>query len=625
MCGIGGILRTDGKRIPATWLKTIDARIAYRGPDGSGTFRDLVEVESDAGPRLIAVALVHRRLSIIDPEGGVQPMVSERGRSDEEDLVAVVFNGCIYNARDLRAVLEAEGHDFVTDHSDTEVLIHGYRQWGRALTDHLEGMYAFAIWDRKGRSLLLARDWFGEKPLYIRQGVGNKTNITAFSSDARSLAWLSKSTLPRSGEAAIELWGDTYLQLGYNYRGQTVYGSDGSDGVALVPPTIIEKIDELMPESLHETRSEDDFEQLIDQAVARRLEADVPLGCFLSGGVDSSLIACFAKRHRPDIRTFCVRMPDVRYDESKAAAAVAEQLGTHHTTLDVAVKPAEDLVHLVHTLGQPFGDSSILPSYWVSKAARQHVKVALSGEGGDELFVGYERYIAARHLARHRRVLRWMPGSLVRKSEPKSLRHKLGRLGDMAREMSSLGVMAMESLFTQEQIIELVGGLPERQAEAPLGLDPLQSLRRMDLINYLPNDLLVKADTASMAVALEVRAPFLDRELVRAALAAPTHQLTPNGRRKGLLRSIARRHLPATLVDRPKMGFAIPIGHWFRTDYGHLRTLLLDHLRSGDAFGPLPLQPAVIKRLLDEHLSRDRDHGQRLFALLTLSIWARMS
>ncbi|MHC4990842.1 MAG: asparagine synthase (glutamine-hydrolyzing), partial [Planctomycetota bacterium] len=536
MCGFGGILRTDGKQIPPAWLSLIDRRVAYRGPDGGGRFEDRVEFEEAGETRVIEIGLVHRRLAIIDLEDGHQPMVSEHGRDEGEGLVAVVFNGCIYNHRDLRAELERCGRRFETDHSDTEVLLHGYREWGAELTERLEGMYAFALWDRTRGSLVLGRDWFGEKPLYLRQGIGDNEQVIAFGSDARSLARLTTDPLPRPQEPDIQLWTDTYLQLGYSPAGSSVYGSERGDGVEAVPPTILEKIDDLLPRWPRETHDLDDFERLLDAAVARRLEADVPLGCFLSGGVDSSLIAHYARVHQPDVTTYTVRMPHELYDESPYAEQVAEHLGVRHHTLDVAPEPAEDLVHLVRTLGQPFGDSSILPTYWVSKAARQHVKVALSGDGGDELFIGYERYMAARHLARHRRILRWMPRSLMRDSEPKSMRHKIGRLGEMARDMPHLGILAMESLFSRRQMVELLGGLPQRKARQPRGFDPMQSLRRADLMNYLPNDLLVKVDTASMAVGLEVRAPFLDRELVRAALAAPTYQLVTKGRRKAMLR-----------------------------------------------------------------------------------------
>jgi asparagine synthase (glutamine-hydrolysing) len=193
MCGIGGILRRDGQPIPDEWLDAIDARIKHRGPDGEGRFRDSAEVETEDGPQRVEIALVHRRLAILDAEGGKQPMVSERGRNDEEGFVAVVFNGCIYNQWDLRRELEGAGHSFLSDHSDTEVLIHGYREWGPELTHHLEGMYAFALWDRSKQALVLARDWFGEKPLYVRWGIGENNRIISFSSDARSLAMLCEN------------------------------------------------------------------------------------------------------------------------------------------------------------------------------------------------------------------------------------------------------------------------------------------------------------------------------------------------------------------------------------------------------------------------------------------------
>ncbi len=616
MCGIGGIMRRDGQAIPDEWLDGIDARIEHRGPDGRGRFRDSVTFEGPGGPETIEIALLHRRLSIIDHEGGEQPMISRRGRDRDEGLVAVVFNGCIYNHRELRAELEAEGHTFATDHSDTEVLIHGYRQWRDQLAEHLEGMYAFALWDRTQRTLMLARDWFGEKPLYLRWGIGDDPRGVAFASDARALADLD----PVHPPATRLSWVSNYLQLGYNHGGRTVY--DRAE-VQQVPPSIADKLDELMPRGTKETPSVVEFERLLDRAVERRLEADVPLGCFLSGGVDSSLIAHFAMHHKPDLQTFCVKMPDPRYDESAEAEQVAAHLGTDHTTLEPAVDPARDLIRLVELFGQPFGDSSILPTYWVSEAARRHVKVAISGDGGDELFLGYERYMAARALNRHRRVLRWIPKMWQRGSHPKSLRHKLGRLGDMARDVPALGIAAMESIFTQTQIMELLGRLPADPAEQVPGFDPMQALRRFDLANYLPDDLLCKVDTASMSVALEVRAPFLDRDLVRAALSSPTWHLAPRGKRKELLKQVALRHLPADLVDRPKMGFAIPIGEWFRDDEGGMKSLLLRQLQGDDPFGPIPLKRPVVDRFIEEHMNETFDHSQRLFALLTLSLWAR--
>ncbi len=619
MCGIGAILRAGGEAIPDAWLDAMDARIAHRGPDGQGRFRDRVEMNARSGRRVVEVALVHRRLTVIDPAGGGQPMVSKRGRSAAEGLLAVVHNGCIYNHRELRRELEARGHRFRTDHSDTEVLLHGHREWGARLQEHLEGMYAYALWDRAAGALFLGRDWFGEKPLYYRVEAGDGgTQLLVAASDAAAVAAVSQAG-PAPPEE-LRLWLARYLRYGRAWGGRALTpGGAIIESVApSVPPEVIAAPENGPPLDPQE------LESLIEQATARRLEADVPLGVFLSGGVDSSLVACFARRHKPDLRTYTVRIPEAPYDESAHAEAVAAHIGTWHTTLQVAAHPAEDLVALIGRLGQPFGDSSILPTYWVSRAAREHVTVALSGDGGDELFVGYERYMAAELLRRHWKLLRRIPRRFLHRTQTRSLLHKLGRLGVMARDWPECGVLATEAIFDCEAVSALLGGeLPPPDQVFPEPGQALAALRRSDLSGYLPDDLLCKVDTASMAVALEVRAPYLDRDLARAALAAPVDSLIPHRQRKGLLRQIARRYLPPEAVDRRKMGFAAPVGRWFRTDFGGLRGMLLDHLHSTEPFGPLQLDRRALRRLVDEHMSTARDHGQRLFALLTLAIWAK--
>ena len=589
--------------------------------------------------------MVHRRLSIIDHATGRQPMVSppEGGVEDsgdiEENLVAVIFNGCIYNHRALRKELEAEGHAFLTDHSDTEVLIHGWRQWGSALVHRLEGMYAFALWSRRTGELVVGRDWFGQKPLYVGRanlnedqvsGEDGACDLTVVSSDPFAVSRVIELATGRSASPPSPAWLGGYLLLGYGWRGATPYRFGSGDPVTAAPIGLPEDLSDASGWRAWRIDSDPvEFEQAvedsIEQAVVARLEADVPLGCFLSGGVDSSLIACFAKTHKADLRTFCVRMPDARYDESAHAERVAAHLGTNHTTLDLAIDPVEDLQLLVDRLGQPFGDSSILPTFWVSRAAREHVKVALSGDGGDELFFGYERYFGAPILAQWRWLLRIMPNGIGARAHPKSRLHKLGRLIRMARALDKSGMLVMEAIFEPRDALKLVdrdaldGRTPDLP-HLPFGSDPLVELRRADLRYYLPGDLLTKVDVASMAVALEVRSPFLDRRIARLVIdAAP--QLVHRGRRKGLLRDIACRHLPGEVADRRKMGFAIPIGEWFREDWRGLGTLLNDALRSTGAFGGLPIHRAAALRLLDEHMDGVRDHGQRLFALLTLALW----
>ncbi len=650
MCGIGGILRCDGEPIPEEWLDRIDARIAWRGPDGCGRFRDRVEIEDAAAPggkRVVEVAFVHRRLSIIDHAGGHQPMVSETGRNESEGLVAVVFNGCIYNHRELRTELEKEGHRFVTDHSDTEVLIHGWRQWREQLSQHLEGMYAFAIWDRRQFRVHMSRDVYGEKPLYVRETcTTNEADIVgspviAFGSEPFSLTLLPA---PRVvvGDWCRRDWLLNYLLLGYAEIAHGPHHVDvhaDQQSVTYCSRGGLWHASSVDRREVEAGKPKPDFELLLRRAVDQRLEADVSLGCFLSGGVDSSLITYFASRSHPGLRTFSVRMPDPSYDESDIAERVAKHVGTTHETLECESNAADDLQGLIRMMGQPFGDSSLLPTHWIARAARRYVKVALVGDGGDELFIGYDRYRAARLLARHYRTLGRLSFALVNGASPRTLLGRIGRLSDMANCYPAIGLVAAEAIFTPDQIESLTPQFSDPSWDCsvhdhepldeclrscfPDSEDPLVRLREWDVSHYLPFDLLRKVDTASMAAGLEVRCPFLDRALAAAALAAPIDQLMPRGQRKGLLRQIARKYLPREIVDRPKMGFAIPIGEWFRTDFGGMKTLLLDHLNSAEPFGPISLNRKAVQRFIDEHMSKKRDHSQRLFTLLTLSIWAR--
>jgi asparagine synthase (glutamine-hydrolysing) len=359
----------------------------------------------------------------------------------------------------------------------------------------------------------------------------------------------------------------------------------------------------------------------------------VPLACFLSGGVDSSLIAHYAKRRLGRLTTLCVRMPDARYDESRFAEAVARHLGTDHVTVECPTGGADDLVRLVQQMGLPLGDSSLLPTHWVSRAASEHVRVALSGDGGDELFLGYERYRAASLLKRWHRLIAIVPPGLFSDADPKSRAAKIRRFVSAAR----CGSPYLSAAFGGPELRELIG---PAQFDAIIARNDYVARRwfdddpaSSDTRTYLPDDLLIKVDSASMACGLEVRAPMLATALGEAALGATLLSLMPHGQRKGLLRQVARRYLPAEIVDRPKMGFAIPIGEWFRSDYGGLRTMLLDHLNSAEPFGPpslgIELNMRYVRQMLDEHLGTGpggrvvRDHSQRLYMLLVLSIWAK--
>lgn len=770
MCGIAGIFKVwtsaereralctpHGESIPETWLDILDDSIKHRGPDGQGRFRDRV-VRADGS--VVDVALVHRRLSIIDHAGGHQPMVwqggpgmgtsalragrllsaaeleshneriesgsiaegssfdstnpeepgSESRGTQNQELIAVVFNGCIYNHRKLRAELQNAGHVFSTDHSDTEVLVHGWREWGTDLPSKLEGMFALAIWNRSTHSLFLARDHFGEKPLNILSGAVWKMDpestdgqleqcddnpfvrqliskpIVAFSSvpaglerlqilasivdrvprkdpaefDGTRLASLLAEGYPSFHSAAPPANGHELQASHWEIMGRDRVNDDGwlvvSDGAPnqgeFAPGTITPGGPEYRrfggrTPPARGNLTPDRVDRLLRAAVSRRVEADVPMGAFLSGGVDSSLICAYARESVGKLRTFSMRMPDARFDESEQAAEVAKIIGTVHTTLDCQADPAADLQRLITQLGVPFGDSSLLPTYWISRAAREHVSVVLTGDGGDELFAGYERHMAHFTLRRWRPLLAILPSGALSDRDPRSKWSRAKRLIEVARTGESAD---LANIFAPKDIDRLFAETRMRvpRMEGLAGMLVVESLVNKVLprrhpwsfgfqlsmgLDYLTGDLLRKVDTATMAVALESRAPFLDSDLAAAVHDANPLDLIAGGQRKGLLRQVARKYFPAEIVDRPKMGFAIPIGEWFRSDYGGMRTMLLDHLNSTEPFGPpslgIDLNLKFIRQMLDEHLGTGpsgivkRDHSQRLYMLLALSIWAK--
>ncbi|MGH7130800.1 MAG: asparagine synthase (glutamine-hydrolyzing) [Phycisphaerales bacterium] len=668
MCGIAGIVRitlaadaaarrhaltrphTDA--IPETWLDILDASIRRRGPDGQGRFRDRA-IRGDGA--IIDVAIVHRRLAILDPACGAQPMVSQVARGDHAsspefgllplpllfngkphdavsyrpldptgDLVATAFNGCIYNHRSLRTELQAFGHIFASDHSDTEVLLHGTRQWGERLHEYLDGMYAYAVWSRRDASLLLARDPAGEKPLYV---AALEPGVCAFGSSPAGLLKVTHATgapvtIDQSG---LILW----LKHGYWPRMPVAGLTEITPGTCHRFETDGPRHVSTTSRSAASTTAPFDaarVESLLDAAIDSRLDADVPIGCFLSGGVDSSIVAALAHRamlrHGRRLRTFTVQMPDARMDETPFANAVAAHLGTDHAVLACRQTGAADLESLIAQLGLPFGDSSLLPTHWVSAAAREHVTVALGGDGGDELFAGYNRYFAQRAMHRLRVLnpaLRALPAWSVR------LLH--GNLARVANAARNNGYHDILTIFRTPQLRELV---PSRDLDAILrdayAPRPVESdARHDDFAHYLPEDLMRKVDTAAMAVALEVRAPLLSRSLVDAALGAPLSAVEAGEGRKGLLRQVARHLVPPQAVDRRKQGFGVPVGRWFRSDFGGMRTLLRDRLGSREPFGPPSLGINIhlpkVRKLLDDHAAEHQDHGQRLYMLLVLSLW----
>ncbi|MBI1373747.1 MAG: asparagine synthase (glutamine-hydrolyzing) [Phycisphaera sp.] len=609
MCGIGGILRFDGEPVDRDRLELMLRPLGCRGPDGHG-----VHIDGPCG-------LAHTRLAVLDAPGGAQPMVVD----GEGGQLAVVFNGEIYNHHRLRDELASHGHRFTSDHSDTEVLLHGYRQWGDALPTKLEGMFAFAVWDAAGERLLLARDRTGKKPLFFHHADHRFT----FASTLAALLAPYRSLPPINSAAVGE-----YLTFGYT-RARTLLTNVEElppGHYAVIEPTTVQTTDSYWTPPVTDTSSGDvDFTALLTAAVHARLEADVPLGCFLSGGIDSSIVAALAharlQRDGQRLKTFSVSMPDAKYDEGPWAKRVADHLGTEHHALVAEPDVEDDLRMLIATMGEPLADSSLLPTYWVSKAARQHVTVALSGDGGDELFGGYERYKAMRMIARHGRWLSRLPADLLPRGEQKSRLTRLRRLIDAARQADApRQYQSIVELFTHDQLRELGVGRHASIDDWPRPgtthtgdeLDPADAARRWDFAAYLPGDLLRKVDRASMAVALEVRCPMLDTLVVGAALSAPASKLMPGGRPKGLLRDLSRKWLPRDVVDRRKMGFAVPIGGWFARD---LRPLLQRQLLDATELTELGCRRESMERMITDHASGRADHTHRLFALLSLSMW----
>lgn len=655
MCGLAGILAVRPSAqpldhptlIPEPWLDLLEDAIAHRGPDGRGRFRDRA---TGPGGATVEVAFVHRRLSILDHAGGAQPMLAQLGSDGQSparlmhaaaagsaeyapilgrNLLAVVFNGCLYNHRVLRREMQARGRRFTSNHSDTEVLLHGTRAHGPRLPDHLDGMYAYAVWSHAAASVTFARDRAGEKPLYFTRFTPNPEGptFTAFSSAPAGLLALRRAAgIPVEPDPlGVTLW----LKHGYWPTLPTRGIIEAEPGACYVidarspwPPTPAARLTLTAPPRPLDQPS---LAELLGHAVDSRLDADVPVGCFLSGGVDSSIIAALAQRTLKSrgqrLRTFNVRMPDSALDESRFAQAVTDHLGTDHTRLDCGTSAAADLVRLIAQLGLPFGDSSLLPTHWVSAAARQHVAVALGGDGGDELFGGYRRHQASTLLHRFHRPLasirslpEWLP------TPPFGPRFE--RAADAARYA---GYDDLATIFTSPRIHELLGGDGGRALlrAAYAGRGTPADARHDDYARYLPCDLLRKVDTASMAVALEVRAPFLERTLTAAALGAPLARIYAGAGRKGLLRQFARTLVPSHIIDRPKAGFAIPLGRWFCDDFGGLRTLLADTLSSPTCFDNLGIEirRPVVRRMLDEHLAGRRDHAQRLYMLLVMALW----
>lgn len=605
MCGIAGIWPSDVLPDADIVVAAMLRRQAHRGPDGEGVWHD-----SGSG-----VTLGHRRLAIIDlTEAASQPFYAE------DSQLAITFNGELYNFRELRAELESHGFHFRSQ-SDTEVLLRGYEKWGTAVLDRLVGMFAFAIWDQREQTLFLARDRTGEKPLYYSLGPRG----FAFASELQALRpvpWISESISPEAVAA--------YLMYQYVPAPLSIYSA-----IAKLPPAHAMTVrggqahiwrywDPIAVAvgpglALSEQEALDRLDTLLKEAIRGQMISDVPLGAFLSGGIDSTaVVSAMTEVAQSAVKTFTIGFEETEFNEAHYAEAVAMHLGTDHVTEYVSARDALDLVPQVAQIyGEPFADSSALPTHLVSRVARKEVTVALSGDGGDELFGGYTRYV---HLERYATLLRLM-GPMAKTLKP--VTHRLP--GRLARAVPLLGqpvaevYRGMVSIFNNEEVTRLTG------LEAPLylfdqswkvqpSMPPRRHAMLADLLTYMPEDILVKVDRAAMRVSLETRAPFLDHRIIEFALRLPL----PLVREKHILKQWLYRRVPAKLLQRPKQGFAVPLNKWFRAE---LRPLLHDYLRPS-CLEPLGIQDlSLVQDLVRNHESGSANHGARLWSLLMLAMW----
>ena len=633
MCGISGAAWTDpGLALSDADLGAMIARLHHRGPDDAGTHRD------------DHAALGFRRLAIVDLPGGHQPL------SNEDDSVWVVFNGEIYNFPALRRRLEARGHRLRSS-GDTEVLVHLYEDEGPDFFAHLRGMFALAIWDAPRRQLVLGRDRLGQKPLVYRREPGR----IQFASELKAL--LAVADAPRTLDPLAL---DRYLTYGYVPHPATILR-----GYHKLPPAhyAVWRDDRMRlvrywnpewdAEQARPVReSADELRGLLDEAVREQMVADVPLGAFLSGGVDSTVITGLMQRasSRP-VETFSIGFADPAFDESRFAEMAAKSLGTAHHTFRVEPRAWETLPGLADQFDEPFADSSALPTWHVSRLAREHVTVALTGDAGDELFGGYDRYRAVAMAARLdglpsglRRFLagplaRAVPASTRAKTRMRRVRRWLEAIGDdptnrYFRWVAMFDEPARVGLYSDDFLDDLA----RAGADQPDDADPLSFLRRgftagsrrdpvtqatvVDLLTYLPGDLLAKVDQCSMAHSLECRGPFLDHRVVELALRLPMASKIGRwgNQSKLVLKQAFADLLPRAIRDRPKMGFGVPLDRWFRGELaGEVRAVLLDPVALGRGL----FRPEAVERLVSEHVNGTRDHAYRLWALLMLELWAR--
>jgi asparagine synthase (glutamine-hydrolysing) len=624
MCGIAGVFFSNSARVPdGDSLRALGAALAHRGPDGEG-------ILAEAG-----VGLVHRRLSIIDLAGGGQPIGNEDG------TVQVVFNGEIYNYQSVRRDLEAAGHKFKTN-SDTEVLVHLYEDRGERMVERLRGMFAFAIWDRRRRRLLLARDRVGIKPLYLYRDA----DTLVFASEPKAiLAW--PGFRPQIDHAALE----DYLAYGVVPGPRSIFR-----GITKLPPahTLVVEPNRLgaaprrywrLKFEPDEALAAEDWAEAVqakfEESVRAHMIADVPVGAFLSGGLDSSAVVAAAAKHASGpLKTFSIGFEEDGFSELPYAQQVAELLHADHTTRTVTADSGRLLDGLTQFYDEPFADASAVPTFVVSRTAARDVKVVLTGDGGDESFGGYSRYAHDLRESAARNLLpgwfrRGVVGPLARVWPqaawlPRPLRFKwalthlaMDPAAAHANSISQIRHPLRHRLMAPDVVARLVGhdpGLSVRLGHegVPEG-DPLAGMLSADVSTVLPDDFLVKVDRATMAAGVEARPPLLDHELMELAATVPSRFKVRNGETKWVFKQACLKMLPRDIVYRKKHGFDVPVGAWLR---GPLRNRFRDTVLAPNGSVGSLLDRREVGRLFDRHVRGAAGLGQILWSLMILADWA---
>ncbi|MBI4609209.1 MAG: asparagine synthase (glutamine-hydrolyzing) [Candidatus Rokubacteria bacterium] len=613
MCGIAGIASFGGRPVSVDEVRAMCDALVHRGPDDNGFY---------AGP---GVALGMRRLSIIDLETGRQPIRNEDGS------VWVVFNGEIYNFRELRRELEQRGHRFYTA-TDSETIVHLYEEDGARCVEKMRGMFAFAVWDARRRQLLLARDRLGIKPLYYAELGGR----LVFGSELKAILQLPEAGRSLNWNAVNHL----FVSLSTS-RSESIIA-----GIRKLEPGHVLTVSAergSVIESYWDVRFEPDYgrsegyfverlRELLDESVTLHLVSDVPLGAFLSGGIDSSsVVATMARVASGPVKTFSIGFSDDDYNELGYARRVAEDFGTEHHELLLQPDVVEILDELAWYLDEPFGDSSAIPTYMVSKVASEHVTVVLSGDGGDELFAGYDKYVVEKKERKYRFVPAPMRRGLgiIAGMMPEGMR---GRnflrhisLADVERylDAGTLFRLGEQKKLFRPEVVEMFSGYDpwRREKEYLVGTNGnwLSTLQYLDFKTYLPLDILTKVDRMSMAHSIEARPPLLDHKLVEFAATIPPELKLRNGTTKDIFKRAMRGILPDAIIDRPKRGFAIPLGRWFRGQLGgFVRELLLsERSRRRGIFNG-----AYIEELL-RRPERGRELDLQLWTLISFELWCR--